>query len=170
MQSWPSCWPVGGIRPSKYAISGSCGTPGAILESVSVVLSTTIVMVSSSSSGGVIIGRPRARCRRRPARSHSSCSPWPSGVVPARSNHRLHDHTRTRIMRSSTPGTPPESTPRCALDAKTPEVHSHLGAASNICSVSEGGTCGLTQLPRSRGWSRSPRRAPHRRAVRQPHT
>ena len=51
-QSWPSCWPVG-VPPSRYAISGSCGMPGLMLESVSVALSTTIVMVSSSSGGAV---------------------------------------------------------------------------------------------------------------------
>ena len=59
-QLCPSCWPAGGMLPSRYAISGSRGTPGPMLESVSVALSTTIVTVSSSSSdaaalsGGVL--------------------------------------------------------------------------------------------------------------------
>ena len=52
-QSWPSCRPLGAMLPRRYASSGSCGTPGAMLDNVSVVLSTTIVMVSSSRPGGV---------------------------------------------------------------------------------------------------------------------
>ncbi len=47
---------AGRDAPSRYAISGSCGIPGPMLESVSVALSTTIVMVSSSSSAVLASG------------------------------------------------------------------------------------------------------------------
>ena len=59
--------------PEQYAISGSCGMPGSMLDSVSVALSTTIVMVSSSSSGAGTLGRDVIR-----ASSQAHHQPRPS--------------------------------------------------------------------------------------------